>query len=422
LFFGLVPALQATRIEPLRTMRGEVVRDARPGRSRNALIGVQVCASALLLISAAVFLRSALAAATADPGLRISDTMMIRVANEGIRTAMVQAVAAEPSVAAFAASWPGVLAGRSALAEAAGAKATVACKFVSPEFFRVLDIAVVRGRAFTPDERLPSLPVAVVSETSARTLWPSGDPIGQVVRLDPAPGSVETNADEPRLESRTATVVGVVRDVAGFRMAPATKATIYFPANASIPGTGLVARVHGDPERVRQALVKRLAIIDPAIEEGGMEQVGTLAWMTRMETYLLRLGFWFTVGLGALALALTVSGLFGVLSYLVEQRAREIGVRMALGATVGDVVRLVLWQLIRPVGTGLVIGAGSVAGLAGLILASPAAAPVGQMIHVLDPVAYAASLLVILAACLAAAAIPASRAARLDPTRTLRQE
>jgi ABC-type antimicrobial peptide transport system permease subunit len=153
-----------------------------------------------------------------------------------------------------------------------------------------------------------------------------------------------------------------------------------------------------------------------------MEQVGTLAWMTRMETYLLRLGFWFTVGLGALALALTVSGLFGVLSYLVEQRAREIGVRMALGATVGDVVRLVLWQLIRPVGTGLVIGAGSVAGLAGLILASPAAAPVGQMIHVLDPVAYAASLLVILAACLAAAAIPASRAARLDPTRTLRQE
>jgi ABC-type antimicrobial peptide transport system permease subunit len=78
--------------------------------------------------------------------------------------------------------------------------------------------------------------------------------------------------------------------------------------------------------------------------------------------------------------------------------------------------------LIRPVGTGLVIGAGSVAGLAGLILASPAAAPVGQMIHVLDPVAYAASLLVILAACLAAAAIPASRAARLDPTRTLRQE
>ena len=109
LFFGLVPALQATRIEPVRTMRGEIVRDARPGRARDLLIGVQVSASALLLICAAVFLRSAFAAATADPGLRTSDTIVIQIANEVNRAAMVQAVAAEPSVAAFAASWPGAL-------------------------------------------------------------------------------------------------------------------------------------------------------------------------------------------------------------------------------------------------------------------------------------------------------------------------
>ena len=423
LFFGLVPALQATRIEPVRTMRGEVVRDARPGRARNILIGVQVSASALLLISAAVFLRSAFAAATADPGLRTSDTLAVRIASEATRTAMVQAIAAEPSVAAVAASWPGVLAAPlAAFAEAAGVKTAVACKFVSPEFFSVLDIAVVRGRAFAPDERLPSLPLAIVSETTARALWPSGDAVGQMVRLDPDPGFAAPDADEPRLESRTVTVVGVARDVAGFRIAPATKATIYLPASVSMPRTTLVARVHGDPERARQAVVKRLATIDPTIEQGGMEQVGILGWVTRIETYLLRLGFWFTVVLGGLALALTVSGLFGVLSYLVEQRAREIGVRMALGATVRDVVRLVLWQSIRPVGAGLVIGAGSVAGLAGLMLATPAAAPIGQIVHVLDPVAYAVSLLIIMAACLAAASIPAARAARLDPTRTLRQE
>ena len=83
---------------------------------------------------------------------------------------------------------------------------------------------------------------------------------------------------------------------------------------------------------------------------------------------------------------------------------------------------LVLWQSIRPVGAGLAIGAGSVAGLAGVMLATPAAAPIGQIVHVLDPVAYAVSLLIILTACLAAASIPATRAARLDPTRTLRQE
>ena len=423
LFFGLVPSLQATRIEPLRTMRGEVVRDARPGRARSVLIGAQVSASALLLISAAVFLRSAFAAAAADPGLRTSDTLVIQIANEATRTAMVQAVAAEPSVAAFAASWPGTLAPpRAALAEAAGVKAAVAYKFVSPEFFGVLDIAVVRGRAFTPDERLPSLPVAIVSETTARALWPSGDAVGQIVRMDPEPASSSANADEPRLESRTVTVVGVARDVAGFRIAPATKATIYLPASVSMPRTALVARVHGDPERARQTLVKRLATIDPVMEQGGMEQVGAIKWVVRMETYLLRIGFWFTVVLGGLALALTVSGLFGVLSYLVEQRTREIGVRMALGATPREVTRLILAQTIRPVGAGMLIGAGAAAGLAALLLASSAAGPVGELVQVLDPAAYGMSLVIIIAACLAAASIPAARAARLDPTHTLRQD
>ena len=144
--------------------------------------------------------------------------------------------------------------------------------------------------------------------------------------------------------------------------------------------------------------------------------------LARMETYFLQIAFWLTVVLGGLALALTLSGLFSVLSYLVEQRTREIGVRMALGATTRDVTRLVLSQSIRPVGVGLFIGGGSAAGLAALLLATPAAATIGEIVHVLDPVAYAVSLLIIIAACLVAASIPATRAARLDPTRALRQE
>jgi predicted permease len=423
LFFGLVPALQATRIEPVRSMRGEIVRDARPGRARDFLIGVQVSASALLLICAAVFLRSAFAAATADPGLRTSDTIVIQIANEVNRTAMVQAVAAEPSVAAIAASWPGPLGAlRAAFAEAAGEKAAVACKFVSPEFFGVLDIAVVQGRAFAPDERLPSLPVAVVSETTARALWPRGDAVGQTLRLDPEAGPDAGRDDEPRLESRTVAVVGVVRDVAGFRLAPAPKAMVYLPASTSMPRTALVARVHGDPERARAALVKRLTMIDPAVEQGGMEMVGTIAWVIRMETYLLQIGFWFTVGLGGLALALTLSGLFSVLSYLVEQRTREIGVRMALGATTWHVTRLVLSQSFRPVAAGLIIGAVLAGILSASLLATPAAGIIGQIVDVLDPVAYTVSVLIIVAACLGAAAVPASRAARLDPTRALRED
>ena len=151
-------------------------------------------------------------------------------------------------------------------------------------------------------------------------------------------------------------------------------------------------------------------------------QVTTLRTLARMETFFLQLAFWMTVVLGGLALTLTLSGLFSVLSYVVEQRTREIGVRMTLGATTQDVTRLVLSQSIRPVAFGLFIGGSSAAGLAALLLTTPAAEIVGEIVHVLDPVAYIVSLLIIIAACLMAASIPAARAARLDPARALRED
>jgi predicted permease len=414
--FALAPALQATRVEPIRTIRGEVVRDARPGRARNFLVGLQVSASALLLICAAVFLRSAFASTRFDPGMRISDTVLVQIVNEAARGAIVRAVTAEPSVAAVAASWPA--APRAAFAETRGAKAAVAYKFVSPEYFSVLDIAVVRGRAFTPTERTSNVSVAIVSETAARAMWPNADAVGQLVRLGPDLASEPHGIDEPPLESRTFTVAGVVRDVAGLRIEPFNKAVVYLPTSAATPGTLLIARVQGDPERARKTLVDRLTTIDPNMGR----QVLTMRTLARMDTYFLQLAFWLTVILGGLALALTLSGLFSVLSYLVEQRTREIGVRMALGATTADVTRLVLSQLIRPVSVGLVIGGGSAAALAVLLLATPAAAGIGEIVHVLDPVAYSASLFVIITACLVAASLPATRAAHLDPALTLRQE
>ena len=138
----------------------------------------------------------------------------------------------------------------------------------------MLNIKVVRGRAFTPAERTSNLSVAVVSETAARTLWPNGDAVGQVIRLLPdntseprrvddlsavAPGT----KDEPPFESRTFTVAGVVRDVLGFRMAPFKAAVVYMPTSAAMPKASLIARVHGDPELARQALLDRLTTIDP---------------------------------------------------------------------------------------------------------------------------------------------------------------
>jgi ABC-type antimicrobial peptide transport system permease subunit len=134
------------------------------------------------------------------------------------------------------------------------------------------------------------------------------------------------------------------------------------------------------------------------------------------------MAFWVSVILGGLALLLTVSGLFSVLSYLVEQRTREIGVRIALGASSQKVTRLMLAQTARPVLFGLLAGAGLAASLATFLLATEVGGIISQIVHVTDPVAYLSSVLVIVIACLIAAWVPASRAARVDPMNTLRQE
>ena len=187
LFFALAPALQATRLELVRAIRGEVVRDARPGRARNALVALQVTGSVLLLICAAVFLRSSWAAATVDPGIRTADIVNREHPERAEAGAILDVVRSEPSVASVAASWPGGLGGRAALAEGATGKSTVTYQFVSPEYFGVLGIDLVRGRGFTQTERSASAAVAVVSESVARQLWPGIDAVGQVLRLEPDP-------------------------------------------------------------------------------------------------------------------------------------------------------------------------------------------------------------------------------------------
>src|SRR5262245_3814325 len=443
-FFALAPALQATRVELVRAMRGEVVRDARPGRARNALVALQVAASVLLLICSAIFLRSAWGAATIDPGVRTADTVFVSIANEQARGALLEAVKSEPSVVSVAASWPGALGGgRAAFAEASGSaaasasaadsaraataaqsadktankadKAAIAYQFVSPEYFSVLGIDIVRGRGFTPTERSARVAVAVVSESVARRLWPDRDAIGQVIRLEPDQTGGAPPPDEPPLLSRTFDVVGIARDVPGFRFVSSDEAVVYVPIDADAAQTSLTVRVHGDPESARLRLVERLAAIDP-----NMGEIMTLRTLTFMVAYVLHIAFWLTLVLGTLALVLTLSGLFSVLSYLVEQRGREIGVRMALGATRRSIGTFVLAQVAGPVGIGMLVGGGLTAALGAVLLAT--LAPVGSVVRLFDPVAYAASLRCIVTACACAALIPALRAVRSDPVAALRQD
>jgi ABC-type antimicrobial peptide transport system permease subunit len=415
-----MPALRATRLELVRAMRGEVTRDARPGRARNALVALQVTASVLLLICAAVFLRSSWAAATVDLGLRTTDTVNVTVLNEERRAAILEVLKSEPSVTSVAASWPGVLGGRPAFAERdeASGKLAVTYQFVSPEYFGVFGIDLVRGRGFTQAERSANVATAVVSESVARQLFPATDAVGQVVRLESDFRSAPPQPEEPPLLWRSAIVVGVARDVPGFQIGGqrAAGAGIYVPISAEAPKTALTVRARGDSERARHALVNRLAAIDP-----NMAEVTTLRTMVHIASYLLAIPFWLTLVLGALALLLTLSGLFSVLSYLVEQRTREIGVRMALGATSRGIAALVLSQSARPVGLGLLLGTSLTVGLGAALLASPAAEYIGSTVRLFDPIAYAASVVCIITACACAALIPALRAGRVDPVAALRQ-
>jgi hypothetical protein len=420
-FFGLAPALQATRLDLVPTMRGEVTREARPGRARHALIAVQVGASALLLICAVIFLRGALAAATAAPGVRTSDTVRVSIANEPRRAALLQAVRAHPVVVAVAASsrqTRGVIDTSVSSGAAGPSRLPVGQLAVSSEYFEVLGVDVVSGRGFTQAERTEEAGVVIVSETIARQLWPNGNGVGHVVRVEAPPSASprtpsrsSAEARSPTVEpSRTLTVVGVVRDPSG-----SSSLGVYLPTGPESPETSLYLRVRGNPEQARQALLERLTSIDPALI------IITLRTMAGMGTYMLQLAFWLTVVLGGLALVLTVSGLFSVLSYVVEQQAKEIGVRMALGATTSNVARLVLSQSIRPVGIGLAAGGGLAAAVAMVLMATPVASEIGGL-DVLDPVAYAASVLVIVTSCVLAVSVPALRAARIDPIATLRKD
>ncbi|HEX5048395.1 MAG TPA: ABC transporter permease [Gammaproteobacteria bacterium] len=429
--FALAPALRATRSEVTRAINGQLLTGARPGRKRNVLVTLQVTASVLLLICAAIFLRGTLAASTRDPGVRTADIVNVAVLDEQKRGAILESVRNDPSVAAVAAAWPaflGGLTGVGAYGEGASGKSVLRYALVSPEFFGVFDLDILRGRGFAPAERGPNEAVAVVSETVARELWPGGDALGQTLRLTPdpsigrpasAPPLPPQTFDDPMMQPRTAVVVGVTRDVAGFSVGGMKLggAGVYLPVSADAAATGLIVRTRGDAERVRNALVDRLAAVDP-----NMTEVSTLATLASTDAYLLGMEFWLTFVLGSLALLLTLSGLFSVLSYLVEQRTREIGVRMALGATSRGVGALVLRQCARPVGLGVLIGSTLTIGVSAALLASPAAEQIAGTVRLLDPVAYAGSLLLIVGACAGAALVPALRAGKVNPLAALRQD
>jgi hypothetical protein len=282
--------------------------------------------------------------------------------------------------------------------------------FVTASYFSSLRIPILRGRGFTDDEERSSAPVAIVSAGTARAFWPDRDPIGQTIRLTLDPADAAQRALTTR---RVARVVGIVPDVAlGTIIDPFDSPVAYYPIAATAPGTAVLARVVGSTGETMRRIDADITRRAPA----SIEDVHTLDAYAAVGLYPFQAAYWIAGALGGIALLLTVAGIYGVLSYVVMQRRRELGVRLAIGATPLEVTGLVLGQSLRLAGIGLAIGTVLALGVARLFAVNI----VG--LSTFEPIAFAGGAMLVLLSSAVAGYVPARRAGRLDPIEALRAE
>jgi predicted permease len=410
--FGLAPAMQATRVDVMQAAKGDFGSEFRPWRLRNSLVIGQVTVCALLLITAGILLRGVNRIQSLDTGLSARDAVQITV-QEKSRARVVARLSTEPVVDILAAAANSPVDNKPAvpvmLAEGGGLLRSAANN-VSPEYFTVFEIPIVRGRNFTSEEARAAAPVAVISQTAAQQLWPKQEAVGQSLRLVP---DQRTEASLRRYQ--TVRVIGIARDeISRWIFNGEDRSLVYFPTSAPAAGNALFLRAHGDVETARRKLDADLTAIDPGAADE-IRKIQIKEWVTE-EGYSFRLAYWVSSAIGVLALLLTLSGIYGVLSYVVSQRTKEIGIRMAMGATARAVTGLVLKQSMRLGIVGTALGGVLALGVS-RILASGLV-----MINTFDGLPYIGAALLVLSACAAAAYFPSRRAARIDPNFTLRYD
>jgi putative ABC transport system permease protein len=427
LAFGLAPAWQARSIAVASTLRAGGRSEVGGGMSRlrPALVVFEVALALVLLIGAGLLLRSFAELQSVDPGFRTERVLSFRVTASAARypepeqvrqyhAELLERVDALPGVESVTAAYilfldrlpnmgmitiegqPPPIAGEPVI--------PVTNDFVSPNFFDAMDIPLITGRTFEPGDVVDGLQVVVVNETFVRRLLAGQDALGRRF----------TRGDAGDSEAVWLTIVGVVADTRRAGLAEPVRPEAYRPFTQATPRSiEVLVQTAVPPLSIAQQVRKLVHELDPNMAVSELRTVeAALADALATQRFVMLL----FVGFAVLALTLAVVGLYGVLAFLVAQRHREIGLRMAVGAGHRDVIVMVLRQSLRYVVPGVVLGA--------LVAVALTRVLQGQLhaISATDPATFAAVAALLVAVALLASWVPARRATRTDPMAVLRDE
>jgi predicted permease len=403
---GLAPSKGALRDARWPTSSRSSGHSTGSKRQRAVLVGAQAAASMVLLVLAVLLARGAAHAARLDIGFDASGLMTIsavfqRGTYDGPRAqaywdSALERVRALPGVQSSALAEVPPFSGSSRVTVFRRARYTINHNDTHAGYFETLGLRVLAGRTYTPAEVSARAPVAVISEGLARDFFPGENPVGQPL------GRI--------LEGSQSTIIGVVSNAITARLRDPRAAAVYQPIHDMLAAR-MVVRASGPSEALIKSLQGTFQSIDPGVRVGitkvsdGLDR--QLAEPTALSTMASLLA--------AVALALALIGLYGVTAFVTGQRRLEISVRIALGASGSDVMRLLVRDSLRPVLYGLAAGA------IGAALGSRVLTGVLYGLSPADPLTFAAALIVLLAASAGAVVLPTRRAAAVDPAAVLRE-
>jgi hypothetical protein len=431
--FALLPALQATRVTLTDALRGQAVGAVSSSMLRRLLITAQVTVSLLLLIVAATLVRNGTAIRATDVGFATDRVISVRPGRNDAATVArtYHALTADGRFGTPAVASRSPLFGETMRVPAVrGARIVPASlTFVAPEYFSMLRIPVLHGRSFTSTEAAGEASVALVSAAGAHALWPGEDPIGKTVRVYVPESGTRIQAGDTVTKSlrgigqgpedgtgtHDVTVIGIVPDVVSGLVYQGKDGThIYLPTSPA--GHRAMALLVQLPPGVRLDSLR--AALQTVQSDPLAYDVLALDEIVALQQFPLRAASWLGTLLSGVALALSISGLYGVLTYTFGQRTREIGIRMALGATRSSLTRLVVMESARLAAVGAAIGLTLGFGVMKLL------STVIRLdnVSVIDPGAFAVSVFLIVLAVGVASLGPARRTVGVDPTVMLRDD